>query len=610
MKYLKSIFLCTLGWLLISLSVYADEVTPESENSAVSKIETIVESNVAARFKIKVSVQETEETEKSEELIIETKETKNGEVTFYQGKQEVAIESLIPNYTGVIKVTQETWVNDDKKSSLNGWLLEQTVREIECENGQIASEDGVITFRNAQLGGNVKLEKSSSSGHVLVNESVTESIKVLNKGQVDLSALKVSDKALVNYDLEAPGQGLNLFKKVGEAETEEVLLPWVDYEFDPEAGTITLLKSLLVKESIRIDFTFTPEEAKVYEGDVTLEGEQVGTPDAKVYDAVTHSVSVSTPLHPEVTLSAEHSSKEDAAIGSTVIYKLTVTNTGSDELKEIRISDKYLKTYIGQSYHFEEDSLKVKKGKEELSLAKDYTFANDNTGGEITLLGSLPVAEKLVVTFAIRMEGLGEYENEARVRALGSERGTEVATDAAVGLLVKEPTVSKVKLTQTTDKKEVSLGTPVNYTLKIENAGNGVLEGIRIENELFTRGATGLQVLKNKKVLAPGEDYRLNGEELQITTQLNPDKDTLTIVYTYTLALITDSLESESFVYAGTFGSEETVTASSRNIVAVTIGEEGLIVPREALPSVKGKKGYPEIHPVIPGDEVTPLAVN
>ncbi|MGF7010086.1 hypothetical protein M2146_000603 [Lachnospiraceae bacterium PF1-22] len=608
MKYLKSIFLCTLGWLLISLSVYADEVTPESENSAVSKIEMIVESNVAARFKIKVSVQETEETEKSEELIIETKETKNGEVTFYQGKQEVAIESLIPNYTGVIKVTQETWVNDDKKSSLNGWLLEQTVREIECENGQIASGDGVITFRNAQLGGNVKLEKSSASGHVLVGELVTESIKVINKGQVDLTALKVSDKALVNYDLEAPGQGLNLFKKKDEA--EEALLPWVDYEFDLETGTITLLKPLLVNEIVRIEFAFTPEEARAYESAVVLEGEQVGTPEVKVYDTLTHSVPVFTPLYPEVALSAEHSSDNDTAIGSTVIYKLTVTNTGSDELKDIRISEKYLKTYIGQSYGFEEDSLKVKKGKEELSPTKDYTFVRDNTGGEITFLGSLPVSEKLVVTFAIRMEGLGEYENEARVRALGSERGTEVTADATVGLLVKEPTVSKLELTQTPDKKEVSLGTPLNYTLKVKNVGNSVLKDFRIQNELFTRGVTGLQIIKNKEVLSPGEDYRLNGDELQISTLLNPDRDTLTIVYTYTLALITDSLESEIFVYAGIFGSEEEVMASSRNIVDVTLGEEGLIVPREALPSVKGKKGYPEIHPVIPGDEVTPLTVN
>lgn len=164
-------------------------------------------------------------------------------------------------------------------------------------------------------------------------------------------------------------------------------------------------------------------------------------------------------------------------VGSTVQYRVTVTNTGNTTLNEFVINDEM--TYAdGVSVVISDDAIG--------NIAVDGKETEVNWNGSGFTIGTLARNDTLTFTYTytVQPEDAGKEIRNAVVPGDGIEKDGEGGTSDPVVVVDKGLSVTK-KVTSTpngTDDKYI-LGQQVDYEVTITNTGNVALENIHVDDQ-------------------------------------------------------------------------------------------------------------------------------
>lgn len=255
-------------------------------------------------------------------------------------------------------------------------------------------------------------------------------------------------------------------------------LPGVSFS---ENGTNELTFQLNGGETKEVKATYTITEADVLAGQFVntvsatlVVGDQ--TVEASATDTVT--LKAAPALTVDKTVTSRPTNGSTYALGETITWSITVTNSGNVTLKDIQVSDSL--TYQG-----DESGNKLSG-----TLTPPAGFdGNLDRGESVTYTYSYQVTEAdLGKTLVNTATATGKDSNDKNAEP-DSDEADPVRTDDL------KPSLS---VTKTADRETAAVGETINYTITVTNNGNQTLNSIKVTDPL-----TGLN--QEISTLKPGE---------------------------------------------------------------------------------------------------------
>ena len=257
-------------------------------------------------------------------------------------------------------------------------------------------------------------------------------------------------------------------------------LPGVSFS---ENGTNELTFQLNGGETKEVKATYTITEADVLAGQFVntvsatlVVGDQ--TVEASATDTVT--LKAAPALTVDKTVTSRPTNGSTYALGETITWSITVTNSGNVTLEDIQVSDSL--TYQG-----DESGNKLSG-----TLTPPAGFdGNLDRGESVTYTYSYQVTEAdLGKTLVNTATATGKDSNDKDAEP-DSDEADPVRTDDL------KPSLS---VTKTADRETAAVGETINYTITVTNNGNQTLNSIKVTDPL-----TGLN--QEISTLKPGEAF-------------------------------------------------------------------------------------------------------
>ncbi|WP_146128875.1 DUF11 domain-containing protein [Corynebacterium sp. 13CS0277] len=366
-----------------------------------------------------------------------------------------------------------------------------TAKGVDPKGTPVSSTPATAEFTVPAPGApSIAIDKAITGGTVYtVGEKVTYTFTVTNTGAVDLDKVVVSDP-MFGEDFTC-GEGA---LKVGESTT--CTKTHIVTEADAKAGTVVNV--------------------------ATAKGVDAARPELAVVSAPDHAeFTVPAPVkNPAIGLKKTIKGNTSYAVGDTVTYEFTVTNTGDVDLVKVVVSD----AMFGDTFTCGEGELKV--------------------GESTTCTKTHKVTEADAA--------IGRVVNTATAKGLPvTPNGTEVTSPVAEAeftvptVTVDAPALALVK--RADQAGPVKEGQSLTYTFTVTNTGNTTLENIRINDPKV--GA----VTCEATTLEPGQSTTCRSSEYTVTAKDAADGAVVNVATaTGTTGETTvTSNESESRVPAG-----------------------------------------------------------
>lgn len=249
---------------------------------------------------------------------------------------------------------------------------------------------------------------------------------------------------------------------------------------------------LMAEPDVKEESTFTPRvyfmdiekiEDEIIQGDsIKLKKEDLPNPELEIYKS---------------------SDKEIGIIGDNIEYKVNIKNTTNKTLEHLKIFDDQL-----NGINVIESSIKI-DGVNNIILDKElkidrttYTFSFDKT--------FLP-GEEIELTFTSLIDiGTSEQITTSKTWVEGYDIGN-IKSDSNISFLdlsILKESMNKIKIEKKIDNTNIYIGKEIEYTIKITNTTNEVLDRLTISDEILE----GLDLIKNSVEVSKGKlDYNLDG---------------------------------------------------------------------------------------------------
>ena len=328
-----------------------------------------------------------------------------------------------------------------------------------------ASSGDTVTSLSQSASIIVTKTASPDSGVFAVGDVITYTIKVKNTGNSDLNTLTIVDTLKDLGD-----QGLVLT-------TDPVFTSSTDANTTFTSDPNTSVPTLLVGEEVTFTATFAVTQAAIDAGgvkntvSVTATADDANntsvadTTDSPVVTTITQTPSI------EVTKVAavDHvtGTDDETTTGDTIVYTITIENTGNVTLTGIDITDT-MTDGAGQS----------------LTLTSPSTFST------YTLAPGATEAIQATYTIEQSAADTGSITNTVSVDGTAPD-GTEVSDDLDTPVVVSTDLTPSIEVTKTStityadSDAGVQLGDTVNYTITVENTGNTTLTGVTVSDTIL-----------------------------------------------------------------------------------------------------------------------------
>ena len=336
----------------------------------------------------------------------------------------------------------------------------------------VADSGDVITSISQSASVLVTKTASPDSGVFAVGDVITYTIKVKNIGNSDLNTLTIVDTLKDLGD-----QGLVLT-------TDPVFTSSTDANTTFTSDPNTSVPTLLVGEEVTFTATFAVTQAAIDAGGVKNTVSVTATADdannTSVADTTDSPVITTITQSPAITVTktaaVDHgtSSDSETTTGDTIVYTITIANTGNVTLTGIDITDT-MTDGDGQS----------------LTLTSPSTFSTYTLAPGAT--------EVIQATYNIDQPAAdtGSISNTVSVDGTAPD-GTEVSDDLDAPVVVNTtltPSIEVTKvstITHSDSDVSVGVGDTINYTITVENTGNTTLTDISVSDIITDKASVGL----------------------------------------------------------------------------------------------------------------------
>jgi uncharacterized repeat protein (TIGR01451 family) len=335
-----------------------------------------------------------------------------------------------------------------------------------------ASSGDTVTSLSQSASIIVTKTASPDSGVFVVGDVITYTIKVKNTGNSDLNTLTIVDTLKDLGD-----QGLVLT-------TDPVFTSSTDASTTFTSDPNTSVPTLLVGEEVTFTATFAVTQAAIDAGGVKNTVSVTATADdatnTSVADTTDSPVITTITQTPDIEVTkvavVDHVTGTDSetTTGDTIVYTITIENTGNVTLTGIDITDT-MTDGAGQS----------------LTLTSPSTFSTYTLAPGET--------EDIQATYTIEQSAAdtGSISNTVSVDGTAPD-GTEVSDDLDTPVVVSttlDPSIEVTKtstITHSDADVSVGVGDTINYTITVENTGNTTLTGVTVSDTVLDSAGVGL----------------------------------------------------------------------------------------------------------------------
>ena len=378
------------------------------------------------------------------------------ELTGNTGDKAWKIEELAP---GKLEEFTTSYTVTEKDILAGSVVNEATAKGTspDPENPDVPVDPGKKEDPTDPANGHLTVEKTTTSSPAngesyALDETITYQITVKNDGNLTIKDIEVADELTGNTGDKA----------------------WKIEELAPGA-----------EETFTASYTVT--EKDILAGSVVNEATAKGTsPDPENPDVPVDPGKKEDPTDPAKTslqvvktTISEPANGETYALGETIEYRITVTNTGNLTVKDVKVLDELTGNIGDQALVVEEPLAPGKKAEFNVS----YTVTEKDI-----LAGS--VVNEATAT------GTSTNPDDPEVPVIPGK--TEDPTDPANGHLV----ITKSTISEPANGKAYALGETITYKIIVKNDGNLTIKGIEVTDELT--GNIGDKAWKIEE-LAPGK---------------------------------------------------------------------------------------------------------
>ncbi|MCH4184731.1 MAG: hypothetical protein LKF61_04510 [Eggerthellaceae bacterium] len=383
-----------------------------------------------------------------------------------------------------------------------------------------SDKDWVRTPEKREVVPQINITKSADASLVQQGAKGTFTIVVSNAGTEDLKDVTLDDPKVTSS---AGDEIVGAFSSTYDASKA------------PSATTITVngttvtINSLKVGEAITFSYSFdvpaAAADATTYDNTVTTQGTGV-TSNKIVDDSDADSVYVSTGTEtPHIKLT-KNANEGVVDAGSAASFTVVVKNNGSEDLKDVVVSDPVVKG---------SDGTEIKTG----SFSADYenhahapisvTMSDSN---QTITIDSLKIGEWLTFTyhFTVPTDAASgtNYDNTASVVGVGVTSNTQVTDedDDDVTTPGTDPS-PQITIEKTITQHEWKPGETAVFSIKVTNSGKETLKDVTLNDSMVYGSSSGRFVDGSCSVPAT-----IEATKVTLTGQLAPGASA-TVSYSY-----------------------------------------------------------------------------
>ena len=303
-----------------------------------------------------------------------------------------------------------------------------------------------------------------------VGDEITYTIVVTNDGNTALTGVDITDTLTA-----IGGASLSL-------DAAPVFVSSTDANTTFTNDTSTSVPTLLVGEAVTFSATYTVAQAAIDAGGVSNTASVVGyDPDGEAVNgsidsAVVNNITQTPSIEVTKVAVVDHVTGTDSetTTGDTIVYTITIANTGNVTLTGIDITDT-MTDGDGQS----------------LTLTSPSTFSTYTLAPGET--------EDIQATYTIEQSAAdtGSISNTVSVDGTAPD-GTEVSDDLDTPVVVSTDLTPSIEVTKTStityadSDAGVQLGDTINYTITVENTGNTTLTGVTVSDTILDSAGVSL----------------------------------------------------------------------------------------------------------------------
>ena len=377
-------------------------------------------------------------------------------------------------------------------------------------------------------------------------DTINYTITVKNTGNVELTNVKITDK-LPAYYSEAKEQVSSQNGSTGSIVKD---------------GAITFNK-LNVGETAAIKISYKIKgENELVCGETKITNKVTSTTDQDKTEDDNNNNEVTTTVNRECLPSydvAKSVDKTTANPGDTINYTITVKNTGSVELTNVKVVDK-LPAYYSEA----KEQVSSQNGSTG-SIVKDgaITFNKLNVGETATIK----------ISYKVKAESdlaCGETKITNKVTSTTDQDETEDSNDNnEVTTTVNRDCTPGYDVIKTVDKTTASAGDKLTYTITVKNTGNVELTNVKVTDELPAYYSE-----VTEKVNAPSKSTGSIVKDGSVTIASMPVGSTATISIVYTIKDTDDLACGETKItnkVTSTTDQDKTEDDNNNNEVTTTV---------------------------------------
>jgi uncharacterized repeat protein (TIGR01451 family) len=333
--------------------------------------------------------------------------------------------------------------------------LSVTSNEAEVDIAPIPSIAITKTSSINQVDGNTTIDK---------DDEITYTIVVTNTGNTALTGINITDTLTA-----IGGASLSLDSPPAYVSSTDT------------STTFPTEPTLQIEEAVTYTATFTITQPSIDAGGVSNTASVVGYSDgeavnASIDDPVVTTITQSPVITVTKTAAVDHVTGTDSetTTGDTIVYTITIANTGNVTLTGIDITDT-MTDGAGQS----------------LTLTSPSTFSTYTLAPGET--------EDIQATYTIEQSAAdtGSISNTVSVDGTAPD-GTEVTDDLDTPVVVSttlDPSIEVTKtstITHSDADVSVGVGDTINYTITVENTGNTTLTGVTVSDTILDSAGVSL----------------------------------------------------------------------------------------------------------------------
>lgn len=481
---------------------------------------------------------------------ISVEDIMEGKIIIPDGSEDLSDESFIGNgimISGMAVGTSEEFylIIPVPANSKNGDTVYNSVK-VTSEEGVEDEDDVTVRIEvpeeeppvEPEKTPSVKIEKTADKKIYKNGETIIYTITVTNNGETALHNVVITDELDGIFD-----------------ETKDATI-------DKNMATIA---ELAIGKSVELMYRVNVPEGSL-DGDEVLNIVNVTTDEeVEDKDEVVVEIEVTEiPVNEPAVRIEKTADKKVYKNGETIIYTITVTNTGNVDLHNVVVTDK-------QNGSFDE-------------------ISNIETDKNVATISSLAVDEKVVLTYRMDVPA-NSKDGEKILNEVEVTTDEDVSDEDEVTVEVEvpeTPVISErnpsIKIEKTADKETYKVKETITYTIKVTNTGN-----VNLTNVKVTESMDGDFDLKNVAILT------VDGKTVNIGTLAVGESKT----FTFKAIVPANAKNNEKIRNTVKVTTDEDVTDKDTVDVKVKVPEEKKDKPSLDITKTANKTTYN------PGETIT-----